>query len=88
MRIGWMVGLLPRFQVQCAGMTAMLALGIDQVRIVGIDPADEAVAAAEEQPVVVDRAGAAQRLGRASPAAVVLQAAVDAVQRPRVHRTW
>src|SRR5207253_3019814 len=43
-----------------------LAFGINEVRVGGIDAAHEAVAAADEQPVLVHRAAAAQHVRRAA----------------------
>src|SRR5207245_9355313 len=58
---------------------AVLAGEVDLVGVVGIDAAGEAVAAADAEPVLVDRAEAALDERRAPPTAVVLQAAVDLV---------
>src|SRR5947208_2904605 len=59
---------------------AVLAFGIDQVGIVGIDAADEAVATADTHPVLVDRAAAVEAEGRPAPRAVVLQTAGDVIR--------
>src|SRR6516165_7698148 len=64
---------------------AALALGVDLIGIMRIDAADEAVAAANREPILVGRAGGGARAARAAPAAVVLQAAVDFVVEPRIH---
>src|SRR6185436_10428165 len=48
--------------------------------------ADEAVAAADADPVLVDRPAPAARAARPAPGAVVLEAAVDHVVRARVDR--
>src|SRR5262249_5947545 len=60
---------------------AVLAFRIDDVRVVLVDAADEAVAPADELPVLVDRP--AEPLGAvwSAPTSVVLQAAVRPVRR-------
>src|SRR6185369_10128565 len=65
---------------------AVLAFEVDEVRVGGIDPADEAIAAADHGPVIVDGAGGVQRSRWAAPAAVILHAAVDTVRLSRIHR--
>src|SRR5207248_6756180 len=64
---------------------AVLALGIHDIGIVLIDPADETVAAAHHRPVFIDGTWPPQRAAGAAPAAVVLQAAVDAVRLACIH---
>ena len=66
-----------------------LALGINLIGIVGIDPADESITAVDELPVAVDRAAPGNgpgcapdpgpRATGATPASVVLQTAIHAV---------
>src|SRR5439155_4472338 len=51
------------------GHAPILNLEIDQVRVVGIDAADEAVAAADADPIFVDRAAAAEAVTRPAPGA-------------------
>src|SRR5204863_9901892 len=63
---------------------AALALGVDLIRIESVDAADETVAAADREPVFIDRADAGARAARAAPAAVVLQPAVHLVITARV----
>ena len=71
-------GPLARLQMPPADV-AVLALEIDEVGIARIDAADEAVAAADREPVFVDDAAVfADR--RPAPGAVVLQAADDPVR--------
>src|SRR5262249_59239029 len=48
----------------------VLTLHVHEVGVSRIDPADKAVAAAHDDPVLVDRADAAERLARAAPTAV------------------
>src|SRR5262249_15558014 len=62
-----------------------LTLGVDDIGIIRIDAAGEAVAAVDGEPVLHDNP-AARRERPAAPRAVVLQAAEDAVVRPRVDR--
>ncbi len=64
---------------------AVLGLEINQVGVLRIDPAHKAVAAADDDPVLVDGPDAGQAEARPAPAAVVLQAAVDAIRAPAVH---
>src|SRR5207248_2310608 len=66
-------GLLAGAQVAPAHVST-LALGVNDVGVVGIDAADEAVAAADRNPVLVDRPAAAQGHARRAPGAVVLEA--------------
>src|SRR5262249_11536860 len=55
---------------------AVLAFVVNRVGVMRIDPADEAVAAAERNPIFVDGADAAlEAMARTAPRAVVLQAA-------------
>src|SRR6516225_4199258 len=68
------------------GEGAALALGVDLIGIMGIDAADEAVAAADREPILVDGAGGGAGAAWAAPAAVVLQAAVDLVVEPAIDR--
>ena len=63
---------------------AVLQLGVDGVRILGIDARDEAVAALGDEPVLVQDAVLGSRARRAAERVVVLQAAVDVVERRRV----
>ena len=63
---------------------AVLRLGVDDARIVGIDLRLEAVAALNLEPVVVADARAAAHRARAAPRVVVLQAAADVVRRLHV----
>src|SRR5262245_30618231 len=62
-----------------------LAGGVHPVGVAVIDPADEAVAAADVDPVLVDRPDAAAA-GRPAPGAVVLEPAVGVVRLPRRDR--
>src|SRR5262249_47415807 len=64
---------------------AALALGIDPIRIVGIDAADKAIATVDVDPILVDDSAARRQHGP-TPGAVVLQAAVYAVIQPAVER--
>src|SRR4029078_4625815 len=57
---------------------AVLALGINEVRVAGIDTADKTVTAADVDPVLVDDT-AAFTDRRAAPRGVVLQSADDPV---------
>src|SRR5262249_27071799 len=69
---------LARLEMPPADRT-VLAFRIDQVGIAGIDATDEAVAAADRQPIfVVDAAALSDR--RPGPRAVVLQAAGNPVR--------
>ena len=61
------------------GHGSVLALGVNDVGVGGVDVADEAVAAVKEEPVVVHRTDAAERVRRSAPTAVVLEAAIDAI---------
>src|SRR5207249_3883 len=64
---------------------AVLNFEVDQVRVIRIDAADEAVAAADADPVFVDRPAAAQAMAGPSPTAIVLQTAIDPVRLLVVH---
>src|SRR5262245_25708487 len=64
-----------------AHQAAVLALGVDGVRVFGIDARNEAVAAVGLEPVGVDYARLAARFGRAAYRVVVLRAAVDEIPR-------
>src|SRR5262249_38189069 len=68
------------------GHSAVLRGEIDLIGIVGIDLAAETVAAADADPVLVDRAGLRVRPARAAPGAVILQTAVDLVIAARIDR--
>src|SRR5262249_35467353 len=63
---------------------AALALGVDDVGVVAVPAALEAVAPAQHEPVVVEDA-ARERPARPAPGAVVLHAAEDPVGPARVH---
>ena len=65
-----------------AAHAAVLTLVVDEVGVLGIDADDEAVAATHAEPVAVDGARVVADHRRATPAAVVLQAAVDEVRVP------
>ena len=65
---------------------AVLRFVIDDVGIGRIDGANEAVAAAEIDPVADRRTGPPPRGARSAPALVVLQSAVDGVWLPGVDR--
>src|SRR6185369_10653669 len=54
---------------------AALQLGVDRVRILGIDPRDEAVASLRDEPVLVEDAVLRPRPRRPAQRVVVLQAA-------------
>src|SRR5262249_54834312 len=60
---------------------AVLALGVNRVRVFRIDPRDEAVAPLGLEPVRVDYARLAARLGRAADRIIVLRAAVNEIPR-------
>src|SRR5262245_64826864 len=60
---------------------AVLALGVNRVRVFGIDARSEAVAAVGREPIGVDDARLAARLGRAAQRVVVLRATVDVIPR-------
>jgi ABC-type transporter Mla MlaB component len=64
---------------------AGLRLGVDDLRIRGVEHAVEAVAAPERDPVRVHDPVLRARAARAHPVLVVLQAAADAVGSLRVH---
>src|SRR5947209_3839323 len=64
---------------------AILPLGVHRVVVVGVGGALEAVGAEDLGPVGGGDALAVVRPARAAPAAVVLQAAVDAVRLAQVH---
>src|SRR5262249_21136899 len=64
---------------------SILALEVDEIRLVWIGPADEAVAATDEDPVIIPRADAGERARGAAPAAVVLETAVDVIGLLAVH---
>src|SRR6185369_7284972 len=72
-------GAFPRSQV-AALHVAVLALEVDQVGILGIDSTDKSVAAADHDPVVVARSVAVETTARSSPAAIILQSAINAVR--------
>src|SRR4029077_15644070 len=59
---------------------AVLRLGIDDIRIVPINPADKPIAAADRDPVLVHRPRAIERNRRPAPRAVVLQSAGDVIR--------
>jgi len=61
-------------------MFAVLKLPVDGVRVIRIDTAHKAVAAADRDPIAVHRARAAQAAAWSAPTAVVLQTAVDVVR--------
>src|SRR5262245_11132251 len=63
---------------------SVLALGVDDVGVVRINAADETIAAADQDPVLVEDP-VRQRATRPTPRAIVLQSAVDAVRLPRVN---
>ncbi len=62
---------------------AALALGVNRIRIGRVNAADEPVAAVDINPIVVDDAATRRESGPA-PTAVVLQAAINLVVRPRI----
>src|SRR5262249_40108662 len=64
--------------------TAVLHLGVDDIRIAWIDAADKAIAAEDRIPIVVRGPGLAKRAARTAPAAVVLKAAINIIGLPRV----
>src|SRR3954452_13415231 len=61
-----------------------LRLRIDDVRVVGIDAALEAVTAADVEPVAGADARAVRRARRALDRSIVLRAATNVVERPRI----
>ena len=63
---------------------AVLQLGVDRVGILGIDPRDETVAALGDEPVLVQDAVLRSGARRSAERIVVLQPAVDVVERHRV----
>src|SRR6266496_6601088 len=63
---------------------APLAREVDQVGVGGVDTASEAVAAADRDPVLVDRPGETAREARPAPRAIVLQSAEDAIVAARI----
>src|SRR5215471_21069868 len=64
-----------------ARQAAVLALGVNRVRVFGINARSEAVAAVGREPIGVDNARLAARPGRAAHRVVVLRAAVDKIKR-------
>src|SRR5438132_5998774 len=76
-------GLLAGAEVPSAH-AAVLAFRIYQVGIVRIDGTDEAVTAADVDPVLIDGASLPAGAARSAPAAVILQTTVDVIVRPRV----
>ena len=69
-----------RFAIE-ADQPAVLRLGVDDVRITGINGAEKAVTAGGDEPVRVDDAIGGGGLRRAAKGEVVLRAAIDEVER-------
>ena len=74
--------LLSRPAVDSAPARRIAASRVDDVRIFRIDLALEAVAALDDEPVLIHDAVSTPRPGRAAEREVVLRAAVDVVERP------